>query len=153
LQAVGWSVRDTLRETARALRDQKALLTDFGVVLAIELHFEFTTFELLRLFEMCGARPGEYLGVCLDTMNLLTMLEDPVQLLHGQGERRRVLDDHHLPMVLGDPPAPDRILLPGMEGIGPGIGFPVVSRGALPPLDSSGSFGVIAPCGTRDSVA
>jgi hypothetical protein len=27
---------------------------------------------------MCGAVPGEYLGICLDTMNLLTMLEDPV---------------------------------------------------------------------------
>jgi 3-oxoisoapionate decarboxylase len=67
-----------LRETARALRAQKSLLTDFGVVLAIELHFEFTTFELLRLFEMCGVEPGDYLGVCLDTMNLLTMLEDPV---------------------------------------------------------------------------
>jgi sugar phosphate isomerase/epimerase len=27
---------------------------------------------------MCGASPGGYLGVCLDTMNLLTMLEEPV---------------------------------------------------------------------------
>jgi hypothetical protein len=53
-------------------------MPDFGVVLAIETHFEFTSFELLRLFEMCGAVPGEYLGICLDTMNLLTMLEDPV---------------------------------------------------------------------------
>ncbi|HNQ22863.1 MAG TPA: TIM barrel protein [Phycisphaerae bacterium] len=67
-----------LRETARALRAQKSLLTELGVVLAIELHFEFTTFELLRLFEMCEAEPGGYLGICLDTMNLLTMLEDPV---------------------------------------------------------------------------
>jgi len=67
-----------LRETARALRAQEPLLTELGVVLAIELHFEFTTFELLRLFESCGAEPGGYLGVCLDTMNLLTMLEDPV---------------------------------------------------------------------------
>jgi sugar phosphate isomerase/epimerase len=67
-----------LRETARALHAQKPLLTELGVVLAIELHFEFTTFELLRLFDMCGVEPGGYLGVCLDTMNLLTMLEDPV---------------------------------------------------------------------------
>jgi sugar phosphate isomerase/epimerase len=47
-------------------------------ILAIETHFEFTSFELLRLFDMCRAAPGEYLGICLDTMNLLTMLEDPV---------------------------------------------------------------------------
>ena len=63
---------------AAALREQKPMLRDFGVILAIETHFEFTSFELLRLFEMCGAVPGEYLGICLDTMNLLTMLEDPV---------------------------------------------------------------------------
>ena len=67
-----------LRETARALRAQKAMLTELGIVLAIELHFEFTTFELLRLFDMCDAEPGGCLGICLDTMNLLTMLEDPL---------------------------------------------------------------------------
>ena len=66
-----------LRLTAAALREEKVMLRDFGVVLAIETHFEFTSFELLRLFEMCGAAPGEFLGVCLDTMNLLVMLEDP----------------------------------------------------------------------------
>jgi len=67
-----------LRAMAAALRVQKPMFRDFGVVLAIETHFEFTSFELLRLFDMCGAVPGEYLGICLDTMNLLTMLEDPV---------------------------------------------------------------------------
>lgn len=67
-----------LRAAAAELRDQKPLFRDNGVVLAIETHFEFTSFELLRLFDMCGAAPGEYLGICLDTMNLLTMLEDPV---------------------------------------------------------------------------
>jgi hypothetical protein len=46
--------------------------------LAIETHFEFTTFELLKLFDMCQAEPGGCLGICLDTMNLLTMLEEPV---------------------------------------------------------------------------
>ena len=69
---------DLLRAMAPALRAQRPMLRDFGVVLAIETHFEFTSFELLRLFDMCGASPGEYLGICLDTMNLLTMLEDPV---------------------------------------------------------------------------
>jgi sugar phosphate isomerase/epimerase len=72
------STDDFLRAMAAALRDQKPMLRDFGVILAIETHFEFTSFELLRLFDMCGAVPGEYLGICLDTMNLLTMLEDPV---------------------------------------------------------------------------
>jgi sugar phosphate isomerase/epimerase len=71
------STDEFLRLTAAALRAQKPMLRDSGVVLAIETHFEFTSFELLRLFEMCGAVPGEYLGICLDTMNLLTLLEDP----------------------------------------------------------------------------
>jgi sugar phosphate isomerase/epimerase len=66
-----------LREMASALRAQAPMWTDLGIALAMEIHFEFTTFELLRLFEMCGAEPGGYLGICLDTMNLLTMLEDP----------------------------------------------------------------------------
>jgi sugar phosphate isomerase/epimerase len=67
-----------LRAMAQSLRGHKRMLGDFGVKLAIETHFEFTTFELLRLFSSCGVRPDEYLGICLDTMNLLTMLEDPV---------------------------------------------------------------------------
>ncbi len=67
-----------LRETAAEMKRQKPMLLDLGVTLAIELHFEFTTFELLRLFEICDAEPGGHLGICLDTMNLLTMLEDPV---------------------------------------------------------------------------
>jgi 3-oxoisoapionate decarboxylase len=66
-----------LREMASALRVQAPMWADLGIALAVELHFEVTTFELIRLFEMCGAGPGGYLGICLDTMNLLTMLEDP----------------------------------------------------------------------------
>jgi sugar phosphate isomerase/epimerase len=70
---------DTLvTATAAALRPQRALFDDLGVTLAIELHFEFTTFELLRLFEMCDAEPGGWLGICLDTFNMFPMLEDPV---------------------------------------------------------------------------
>jgi len=72
------STEEFLRLMAASLRAQKPVLRDFGVLLAIETHFEFTSFELLRLFEMCGAAPGEYLGICLDTMNLLTLLEDPL---------------------------------------------------------------------------
>lgn len=67
-----------LQETAEALKAQHQMLKDHNVILAIETHFEFTTFELLRLFERCEAEPGDYLGICLDTMNLLVMLEDPV---------------------------------------------------------------------------
>ena len=67
-----------LQETATALLAQKQMLLDHNVILAIETHFEFTSFELVRLFERCEAYPGEWLGICLDTMNLLTMLEDPV---------------------------------------------------------------------------
>ena len=67
-----------LKEMADFLRSQRQMLMDYGVVLAIETHFEFTTYELLKVFEYCGAEPGEYLGICLDTMNLLTMLENPV---------------------------------------------------------------------------
>ncbi|MFO7694485.1 MAG: TIM barrel protein [Vicinamibacterales bacterium] len=67
-----------LRETAESLRAQRTMLQDCGVSLAIETHFEFTSFELLRLFEMCEAEPGGWLGICLDTMNVMTMIEHPV---------------------------------------------------------------------------
>ena len=67
-----------LKESAAELKKHASMFRDNGVVLAIETHFEFTTFELLRLFEMCEAEPGDWLGICLDTMNLLTMLEDPL---------------------------------------------------------------------------
>ena len=69
---------DLLSSMAKALRPQRSVYEDLGVTLAIELHFEFTTFELVRLFEMCDAEPGGWLGVCLDTFNVLPMLEDPV---------------------------------------------------------------------------
>jgi len=67
-----------LEEMANSLRAQRQMLKDNHVILAIETHFEFTTHELLRLFDRCETAPGEYLGICLDTMNLLTMLEDPI---------------------------------------------------------------------------
>ena len=67
-----------LKSAALELKKQAQMFRDSGVMLAIETHFEFTTFELLKLFEMCEVEPGDYLGICLDTMNLLTMLEDPL---------------------------------------------------------------------------
>lgn len=68
-----------LKETARTLKSQRQMFKDHDVILAIETHFEFTTHELLKLFDACDAEPGDYLGICLDTMNLLTMLEDPIR--------------------------------------------------------------------------
>ncbi|MBN2011284.1 sugar phosphate isomerase/epimerase [candidate division KSB1 bacterium] len=78
-----WSSKSPATETlllemANALKAEKQMLIDHNVILAIETHFEFTTWELLRIFDMCETGPGEYLGICLDTMNLLTMLEHPV---------------------------------------------------------------------------
>jgi sugar phosphate isomerase/epimerase len=67
-----------LRDTAEALRGQETMWRDHGAVLAIETHFEFTSFELLRLFDMCETEPGGWLGICLDTMNLMTMIEHPM---------------------------------------------------------------------------
>ena len=67
-----------LNEAAIELKREAQMFRDNGVILAIETHFEFTTFELLRLFEMCDAVPDDWIGICLDTMNLLTMLEDPL---------------------------------------------------------------------------
>jgi sugar phosphate isomerase/epimerase len=67
-----------LSQMVEALLAQKQMLMDHNVILAIETHFEFTTFELIRTFEEIGAKPGEFLGIYLDTMNLLTMVEDPV---------------------------------------------------------------------------
>ena len=72
------STKQLMEEMADELSLQLQMLRDHQVVLAIETHFEFTTFELLKVFEWCGVEPGDCLGICLDTMNLLTMLEDPL---------------------------------------------------------------------------
>lgn len=68
-----------LKATVKEMKRMMPMLNDYSVVLAIETHFEFTSFELLRILEMCDAQPGGCIGICLDTMNLLTMLENPVQ--------------------------------------------------------------------------
>lgn len=72
------TTEDLIQAMVTALRPQRRMFEDLGVTLALELHFEFTTFELLRTFEMCEAEPGGWLGICLDTFNMLPMLEDPV---------------------------------------------------------------------------
>ena len=40
-----------LEDAATALKAQREMLRDHGVVLAIETHFEFTSFELVRLLD------------------------------------------------------------------------------------------------------
>lgn len=69
---------DLLDAMAATLRSLAPVFRDLGVVLAVETHFEFTSFEILRAFEAAGLEPGGPVGVCLDTMNLLTMLEEPL---------------------------------------------------------------------------
>jgi len=69
---------ELLDAMARALEPQRDVFEDLGVTLALELHFEFTTFELARFFAKVGAEPGGWLGICLDTFNVLPLLEDPV---------------------------------------------------------------------------
>jgi len=68
-----------MRNMATEIRKLKPVIGDFNISWAIETHFEFTSFELLRVFEMANLSPGEGIGICLDTMNLLIMLEDPVE--------------------------------------------------------------------------
>jgi sugar phosphate isomerase/epimerase len=68
-----------LQKMAESLIAQRQMLRDNNVLLALETHFEFTTHELFWLLERCEAEPGDFLGICLDTMNLLTMLEDPLE--------------------------------------------------------------------------
>ncbi len=68
-----------ISEMAAELKQLQPMLNDVGVKWAIETHFELTSFELLKVFEMAGLTPGDSIGICLDTMNLLTMLEDPLE--------------------------------------------------------------------------
>ena len=68
-----------LQEMTECLCSLRQMLKDNNVILALETHFEFTTHELLRLFDMCETEPGDFLGICFDPMNVLTMLEDPIQ--------------------------------------------------------------------------
>ncbi len=54
------------------------ILKDLQIQWAIETHFELTSFELLKAFELADLQPGDGIGICLDTMNLITMLEQPL---------------------------------------------------------------------------
>ncbi|UCG85804.1 MAG: sugar phosphate isomerase/epimerase [Gemmatimonadota bacterium] len=112
---------ELLQMMADALRPQRRMFEQLGVTLAIELHFEFTTFELLRLFEMCDAEPGGWLGVCLDTFNVLPLLEDPV-----------AATSRILPWVVATH-VKDGGLLVDRTGL---VSFPVVAGGGLVDLST-----------------
>ena len=75
----GPSTEDYLLAMESELKKLKPVLDDLDIQWAIETHFEFTSWELVRLFERAGFTPDGRIGICLDTMNLLTMLEDPVK--------------------------------------------------------------------------
>ena len=70
---------------------------------------------------MCEAEPDDYLGICLDTMNLLTMLEDP-----------SMATDRVLPWVVSTHIKDGGILL-GDEGI---TTFPAAIGKGIIDLDS-----------------
>ena len=57
------------------LREIAAPARDAGVVLAIENHIDFLADELVEILEAVGS---PWLGVCLDTVNNLRLLEDPM---------------------------------------------------------------------------
>ncbi|MEA1878939.1 MAG: sugar phosphate isomerase/epimerase [Bacteroidota bacterium] len=77
--ADGPDTQEYLSNMSKALTQLKPVLKDLNVIWSIETHFEFTSFELIDTLEEAGFYPGEEVGICLDTMNLLTMLEDPVR--------------------------------------------------------------------------
>jgi sugar phosphate isomerase/epimerase len=117
-----------IAEAAETLRAERSMLRDHGVILAIETHFEFTSYELVRLFERSEAEPGDWLGVCLDTMNLLTMIEDPL------GATKRLL-----PWVVSTHIKDGGVLLDttGLTTFTAAIGEGVIDlRGILTTLDS-----------------
>ncbi|MCD6347775.1 MAG: sugar phosphate isomerase/epimerase [Bacteroidales bacterium] len=68
-----------INEMAVELKELKHVVNDLGVTWAIETHFELTSFELLEVFDRAGLSPDDGIGICLDTMNLLTMLEDTLE--------------------------------------------------------------------------
>lgn len=75
----GPTTEEYLDAMGKELKRMIPIVQDLGLFWAIETHFEFTSHELVRLFENNGFYPDKNIGICLDTMNLLTMLEDPVQ--------------------------------------------------------------------------
>ncbi|MCK9279632.1 MAG: sugar phosphate isomerase/epimerase [Melioribacteraceae bacterium] len=67
-----------ISESVKSFNQQLPFLREYNVTLAIETHFELTTFELLKIFQNCDLETGKELGICLDSLNLLTLMEHPI---------------------------------------------------------------------------
>jgi len=64
-----------LEDSAQFIRDLAPVLREHGSRVNIETHGAVTTFEVVRIVEDVGP---EVAGICLDTANLLCVVEDPV---------------------------------------------------------------------------
>jgi sugar phosphate isomerase/epimerase len=65
---------ETVANVKRMLKEAAPLAAEYGLLLAIEDHQDFTSAELVELCETTAAN----VGVCLDTGNALSVGEDPV---------------------------------------------------------------------------
>jgi sugar phosphate isomerase/epimerase len=81
-----------LQATCEFLLSLKPVLQDLGCRLTLKTHEEITTFEILRLIETVGP---DVLGVCLDPVNVLARLEDPLRATRRLAPyvRQVVVDD------------------------------------------------------------
>jgi 3-oxoisoapionate decarboxylase len=80
------SVRDTwadsISEIVSRLRTVRSLAEGAGVSLAVENHQDLTSWELV---ELCAAVGGENIGVTLDALNPLAVVEDPMAFARRVG--------------------------------------------------------------------
>lgn len=70
----GPPIQTHAESTIAVLRKCRGQILDSGVKVAIENHGDFTAREMRSLIEAAGK---EYVGVCLDTGNPLSVMEDP----------------------------------------------------------------------------
>jgi hypothetical protein len=69
-----------MESTAAALKNVRAQVTDLGVKVAIENHGDFTAREMRELIETAGK---DWVGVCFDTANPMSVVEDPMLTLEA----------------------------------------------------------------------
>jgi sugar phosphate isomerase/epimerase len=81
-----------MQSTCEFLLSLKPVLQELGCRLTLKTHEEITTFEILRLVETVGP---DVLGVCLDPVNVLARMEDPLEATRRLAAyvRQVVLDD------------------------------------------------------------
>jgi sugar phosphate isomerase/epimerase len=76
---------ETVSDVRRMLKEAAPLAAEYGLVLAIEDHQDFTSEELMELCESTAAN----VGICLDTGNALSVGEDPVDFARAVAPRVR----------------------------------------------------------------